>query len=442
MPMAQDSPQPTLHWLTAAVVNTGLVSNLAPKDILAAIPAGTDTTEAWTLASDGFGLNQEQIAQIVAAAYGLQAANTRFLQPEASTFIPEDVARTLGIVPVRHTDATIVVATANPLDQGIEGAVNKLSGRRAVLAVAGPTAIRAAQHRVYNATEPAAFVLSNLHLKTAMQRVELPAKAQTLPSRASAVERLIRLIFFEAVKGQATEIRLEPKDRGGKIAFRVAGESRTFVYLPVAVILRIMARIRHWARSGLLDQEGRMLIRIDGQRVDLTLKLDGTEALDPICIAVKAPASAATIPLAPSRAADAEEPATPNWSNTPTALVVDDEAGDRLLLRTMLKRSGFDIVEAVDGVEALTKLQGERDFDVVLLDLMMPRMSGLDVLTRLRRTVRTAGMPVIVVTASEDPEDRRRLLEAGADDYLQKPIDPPKVVHRVKSLLRRSLPVA
>lgn len=435
--MAQSSPQPTLHWLTAAVVNTGLVSNMSRQEILSAIPEGTPTDEAWELGTGRFGLSQEQLAQIVAAAYGLQSANTRFLQPEASAFVPEDVAKTLGVVPVRHTDATIVVATANPLDSGIEGTVSKLSGRRAVLAVAGPTAIKAAHDRVYGGTQAADFVLSNLHLNTAMQAVELPAKAQTIPSRASSVERLIRLILFEAVKGEASEIRLEPKDRGGKIAFRVHGESRTFVYLPVAVIIRIMARIRHWSRIGLLDQEGRMLIRIDGQRYDLTLRLDGADALDPIVIGVAHPGA-----TAPNEETAAGEDGKDLWGKTATALVVDDEAGDRLLLRAMLKRSGFDIVEAVDGVEALTELQGERDFDVVLLDLMMPRMSGLEVLTRLRQTVRTAGMPVVVITGSQDPEDQRRLLEAGADDYLQKPIDPPRVAQRVKALLRRSLPVA
>ena len=108
----------------------------------------------------------------------------------------------------------------------------------------------------------------------------------------------------------------------------------------------------------------------------------------------------------------------------------------------MLKRSGCHVVEATDGVEALTILQGPEDFDVVLLDLMMPRVSGLEVLTRIRETVRTAGLPVIVVTGSEDPEDRRRLMAAGADDYLQKPIHPPQVAERVKALLRRTMPLS
>ncbi|MGI9625570.1 MAG: response regulator [Longimicrobiales bacterium] len=448
--MAQDQRQQAIHWLTAAVVKTGLVSHLPAKDVRAAIPTDATTAQAWQRASEAFQLSQDQLAQIVAAAYGLQVTNTRFLQPEAGAFVPEDVARELEIVPIRHSDATIVIATSNPLDTRLEGKVKMLAGRKTVLSVAGPTDIKGAQDRIYDDTLQAEFVLTNLHLNTAMQAVELPAKAQTIPSRATPVERLIRLILFEAVKAGASDVRLEPKERGGKVAFVVGGEVRTFVFLPVAVILRIMARVRHWARSGLLDQEGRMVVRIDGDRHDLELKLEGTEAVDPISISLRSPSVEPSATMAqPEEDAPREvapDPETPKtepvpWEAPPLALVVDDEPGDRLLLRTLLKRSGFDIVEAKDGVEAMTRLQADWDFDVVLLDLKMPRMSGLEVLGRIRQTVRTAGMPVIVITASEDPEDRRRLMEAGADDYLIKPINPPRVAERVKALLRRSLPV-
>ena len=436
--MVNDPQQPALHWLTAAIVKTGLASNLSRARILQAVPTDAAASVAWDLAARAFELSQEQISRIVGAAYGLQVANTRFLEPEAATFLPEEVARQLGVIPVRHTDVTIVVATANPLDMSIEGRVNALSGRRTILSVASPTDIAAAQDRVYGAAQPADFVLTNLRLQTAMQRVELPAKVQTLPSRGGAVDRLIRLILFEAVKAHATEISLEPRARGGRITFILGGESRTVVFLPIAVTLRIMARVRYWARSGFLDERGRMVARVDGERFELELKLEGREPLDPIRVEVIGSRGSGTPQPRVNRPASQPEE---SWGTAPVALVVDDEPGDRLLLRTMLKRSGFEIVEAEDGVEALTRLQSDQDFDVVLLDLMMPRMSGLEVLTRIRETVRTAGMPVIVVTASEDPEDRKRLLEAGADDYLQKPINPPRVAERVRALLRRSMPV-
>lgn len=431
--MANDPKTRSLHWLTAAVVKTGLASNLPRSRILSAVPPDESTARAWDLAARAFELSHEQIARIVGAAYGLPVANTRFLQPEAAGFLPEDVARQLGIVPIRHSEAAIVVATANPLASGVEGRVNALSGRHTMLSVASPTAIAAAQDRVYGDAEPADFILTKLRLETAMQRVELPAGAQTLPSRGSAVDRLIRLILFEAAKAGATQISLEPKERGGKVSFVVGGERRTVVFFPVAVILRIMARIRNWARGGLLDQQGRMVVRIDGDRYELGLLLKGAGAVDPIRIDV----AEAGAPLRPASRDKAELPGP----GQPLALVVDDEPGDRFLLKTMLKRSGFAIVEAHDGIDAMTKLQGAWDFDVVLLDLMMPRMSGLEVLTRMRETVRTAGMPVIVITASDDPDDRRKLLAAGADDYLRKPIDPARVAERVRAVLRRAMPV-
>lgn len=434
--MPQDTRAGSLHWLTAAVVKTGLVSNLPKAEVLAAIPPDANASEAWDLAAKAFGLNHEQIARILGAAYGLQVANTRFLEPEAAAFVPESAARDMGIVPLRHTDLTIVVACANPLDGSVEGQVGALAGRRVVMAIASPTAIGAALDQVYSRTEPADFVLTNLRLQTAMQRVELPARAQTIPSRGTAVDRLIRLILFEAVKARATRISLAPKARGGRISFVVDGESRTVVFLPVAVTLRIMSRLRHWSRAGMFESDNRMVVRVDGERYELVFRMVGAEALDPIHIEVLNP----DVPTV--RPADEGAVSEHDWKGPPSALVVDDEPGDRLLLRTMLKRSGFRVVEATDGVEALTTLQGSQDFDVVLLDLMMPRISGLEVLTRIRETVRTAGLPVIVVTASDDPEDRRRLMAAGADDYLQKPIHPPRVAERVKALLRRSMPVA
>ena len=96
-------------------------------------------------------------------------------------------------------------------------------------------------------------------------------------------------------------------------------------------------------------------------------------------------------------------------------------------------------VEAADGLEALSHLQGDVDFDVMLLDLLMPKLPGLGVLERVRKTVRTAGLPVVVITASRDEAHKREILAAGADDYLEKPIDPAKIASRVKALLRRSM---
>ena len=119
-------------------------------------------------------------------------------------------------------------------------------------------------------------------------------------------------------------------------------------------------------------------------------------------------------------------------------LVVDDDPGGRMLMRTVLEKNGFLVSEADDGTTALPLLQLADDIDAVLLDLMMTSMDGLEVLKRVRKGRKTAGLPVVILTSSKDPEDEQRLLRAGADDYLRKPVDPHQLVDRVNAVLKRS----
>jgi len=120
-------------------------------------------------------------------------------------------------------------------------------------------------------------------------------------------------------------------------------------------------------------------------------------------------------------------------------LVVEDEADDRLLIRAVLEEIGFHVVEAEDGPPALELLEGgDHDFSMVILDLFMPQMHGNEVLRRIRKSLATQGLPVIVLTASPNPRDEIELLEAGADDYLLKPIVADRLEARVRAVLRRS----
>jgi phosphate regulon transcriptional regulator PhoB len=118
-------------------------------------------------------------------------------------------------------------------------------------------------------------------------------------------------------------------------------------------------------------------------------------------------------------------------------LVVEDEADIRELLRYSLVQEGYTVEEAADGAEALDRVT-RRAPDLVMLDLMLPRMSGLELCRRLRSNPETARLPVIVVTAKSAEVDRVLGLEMGADDYVVKPFSPREVVARVKALLRRA----
>jgi len=121
-------------------------------------------------------------------------------------------------------------------------------------------------------------------------------------------------------------------------------------------------------------------------------------------------------------------------------LVVDDDPGTRRLLRTVLEDGGFRVDEAEDGPEALDMLAGDDPFHLVTLDLQMEQMHGLEVLKRIRSRVHTAALPVVVATGSDDPSVEMELFEAGADDFIVKPVDPPRFLLRLQAVLRRRDP--
>lgn len=130
-------------------------------------------------------------------------------------------------------------------------------------------------------------------------------------------------------------------------------------------------------------------------------------------------------------------PLTVEAKGGPHVLVVDDDPDTRLLLRTVLQSKDFRVTEAADGPEALELLNGPEAFHLVTLDLNMPAMPGLEVLKAIRSRVNTATLPVVVATAADDPDVEIELFEAGADDFVVKPVDPPRFLLRIQAVLRR-----
>ncbi|MBO8166970.1 MAG: response regulator [Kosmotoga sp.] len=108
----------------------------------------------------------------------------------------------------------------------------------------------------------------------------------------------------------------------------------------------------------------------------------------------------------------------------PKVLLVDDSGVTRKFHSYVLKSAGFEVVEAVEGAEALDLLFLHADFDCVIADLNMPGMDGITLIRKIRESEAFEDLPIIVITTLDKPEDKRRGIEAGADFYLVKPVDP------------------
>jgi two-component system phosphate regulon response regulator PhoB len=123
----------------------------------------------------------------------------------------------------------------------------------------------------------------------------------------------------------------------------------------------------------------------------------------------------------------------------PKILVVEDEAALVTLLRYNLEKAGFDVCDTGDGGEALTVIRDMKP-DLVVLDWMLPTLSGIEVCRQIRRSPEHSSLPVIMLTARGEEGDRIRGLACGADDYVTKPFSPSELIARIHAVLRRSRP--
>ncbi len=116
-------------------------------------------------------------------------------------------------------------------------------------------------------------------------------------------------------------------------------------------------------------------------------------------------------------------------------LIVEDDANQRKLMQAVLEQYGYTVFQAVDGIDALDQLD-KKHIDLIILDIMMPRMDGFELTETLRQS--GCNIPILMVTAKQSPLDKRKGFIIGTDDYMTKPVDEEEMVLRVGALLRRS----
>jgi two-component system, OmpR family, phosphate regulon response regulator PhoB len=125
----------------------------------------------------------------------------------------------------------------------------------------------------------------------------------------------------------------------------------------------------------------------------------------------------------------------------PLVLIVEDEAALVTMLSYNLEKEGFDVCTASDGEEALIQI-AERKPDAVLLDWMLPLVSGIEICRQIRRAPTSRTLPIIMLTARGEEGDRVRGLNSGADDYIVKPFSPVELVARLRAVMRRAQPAS
>ena len=118
-------------------------------------------------------------------------------------------------------------------------------------------------------------------------------------------------------------------------------------------------------------------------------------------------------------------------------LVADDEPHIRRILTTLLESASFEVDQVADGPTALQHLEGDGSYDLVLLDIMMPGATGLEVLNRMRGLEHRRNVPVVILTAKGQDADRDEAFNLGADDFVTKPFSPKKLLARIDEILDR-----
>ena len=444
--MATSSKQQ--HWLIGVAGRAGL-GDLRDIRIRLDIPPA----QAWEKAATALDISQEELARHVAETFRMKVADLESAEPTASSILPEADAQRLLVLPLRATDRTLTLATADPLDADAEQEISFIAGRGTEFEVSPPDPLREAINGAYRAGEADDFVVTSDDLQEAVQQVKFVDKPeltqeQDLEAKEWAMVELTSLILLEAVNAEAELVMIGPMESGGRVRFQVNGELQTFIRMPRKTLSRITNRIKDLANveeSEEAESSDTKTGEIQAQIGDLDYVVRISTTPEGDCdkmvmwlTEAGTPAAAYEGETVPSTVPAPVAPAADTAPEAPLALVVDDEPPDLMLIGAIMERLGFNVVEAVDGEEALRHLDGDEDFAVMLLDLTMPGMDGLEVLDHVRGTLKTAALPVIITTASEDPDDQILLLAAGADDYIKKPIDPSWAVNRVQAVLRRA----
>ena len=272
-------------------------------------------------------------------------------------------------------------------------------------------------------------------LRTAAERLGQPAALAAVARGVVALRQLRRLCasctqpagdLDEAEAGRAEAFGTRPARRA--VGCASCGQTGYRGSVQVAAVMPVDARVRGLLEKLVGADELQRAARTAGYRPLLQVALARVAAGDTTLAEVERVVAAPPVSAGQPKLA-------------PLVLVVDDDAETRVLARSALESAGYRVDEAADGERALQRLVTGEDCALVVLDLLMPGMDGHEVLHRIKSDILTAGVHVVVLTGSDNPEDERLAMAGGAEDYVRKPLDPEQFLARVAAALHRKAAV-
>ena len=281
------------HWMARAAITAGFEG----ADTLTFEPAARPG-DIWAATSDVCGVEPDELAVAVASAFRVEVADLEAAEPTAAKLIPGSIARKFGVFPVTYGDKDLVVATSNPTDPKAEQEVGFASGRRATLAIARPDEIAAAIESTYSAEVAAESLLSRVgdefgdvvSVEIEMDEEDALREIAEADTAATPIVRLANIILHEAVARGASDIHIQPMAGNGVVRFRTDGILHTGMQIPLAVLTRIVSRIKIMSKLDITDrlrpQDGRARIVVAGDKYDLRVSTVPTRSAEKAVIRI------------------------------------------------------------------------------------------------------------------------------------------------------------
>jgi CheY-like chemotaxis protein len=302
------------------------------------------------------------------------------------------------------------------------------AGRRSTLKVATRSAVAAALDVVYPKVQPVEALAERTRTKGGVAATAMPASG----AGAAPVIEMCHQIIARAVDAKASDVHIECGADGPTIRCRVGATFQPLLTVPVDVLHNIADRFKIMARVGTAVKNrplnGAFRVTVNGRLTDVLLSTRPTPDGEAILMRIVETFNA--VAAGPAGVEQSKK------RGRLRVLVTDDDAITRMLVKVLLERDRYEVLEAVNGQQAVEIATRERP-SLVLIDLTMPVMDGYEAIGSLRREFPLGALPIIVLTSQDGDSVERRVLELGADDYLIKPFEPAVLMARVNAVSRR-----